>query len=448
MNGWMCGPVTIESIDGSEGHISTFPPQVEVTPQKNSLRLVMNERKKTDHLRGSTISFLWNPGEWYSGSVLSRSPKNGLDWWTVQWKDGTKAVIHLSEEKHVRGYWKYKKLGVFSPSRRSKWYHTKSRRTVQVTEKVTREEKIRYPQELLQAPRPSSTLGPTPTTSYKAEEDGQLSEYERSRLKRIAENKAKLDELGIGSALTEFRNVASDPNGRSQRPTSQPLKRKVRRAKDLRPPAPKRRSARVSGMSAVNYNEVPVVSMDTLSTVGDEQVLDAVKYFHSIGVTPKVVSEGHYSGWINPELIDKYGFASSAEEAWAQGGGGTFSYKNPGGNGSTGKVCAKEFARKMIFKNPNAYFYRHPAPGVPHRFDADFPWTKEEENKFVLLAKKYGCGDKWGLFATWFEGRVGYQCSQYYRKHMIKNGLIVDPSFAMSVSGEPIYVGKRGSKRQ
>ena len=33
-------------------------------------------------------------------------------------------------------------------------------------------------------------------------------------------------------------------------------------------------------------------------------------------------------------------------------------------------------------KNPNSYFYRHTAPGVPRKFDSSEPWTKKEEELF------------------------------------------------------------------
>ena len=46
-----------------------------------------------------------------------------------------------------------------------------------------------------------------------------------------------------------------------------------------------------------------------------------------------------------------------AAEAWEQNGGGRFERKPAKGE------SAKEFARRMMKKNPNAYFYRHNPPG-------------------------------------------------------------------------------------
>ena len=36
-------------------------------------------------------------------------------------------------------------------------------------------------------------------------------------------------------------------------------------------------------------------------------------------------------------------------------------------------------------------------------------WTQEEIRAFCKTAEKFGCGDKWGLFATYIPHRVGYQ---------------------------------------
>lgn len=35
------------------------------------------------------------------------------------------------------------------------------------------------------------------------------------------------------------------------------------------------------------------------------------------------------------------------------------------------------------------------------------------------VAKKHGCGNKWGLFASYIPRRVGYQCSAAYRNIML-----------------------------
>ena len=150
-----------------------------------------------------------------------------------------------------------------------------------------------------------------------------------------------------------------------------------------------------------------------------------------------------FGSWVNPEYI-KFMALHRAQ-------------KRPGSpmeevnlratpDGFQGGSKAKETARRLFHKNPNAYFYRHTAPGVPRKFDSSEPWTKEEEELFLKTAEKFGAGDKWGLFSSYIPGRIGYQCSQYYRKHMIKNCLIQDPNFAFTSSGQPVYVGNKGSR--
>ena len=99
----------------------------------------------------------------------------------------------------------------------------------------------------------------------------------------------------------------------------------------------------------------------------------------------------------------------------------------------------------MLHKNPNAYFYRHNVPGEDTWHGE---WAAEELERFVearvrqglpsddlharpahcnsrgrcrplQVATTHGCGDKWGLFASYIPHRVGYQCSAAYRHILI-----------------------------
>src|SRR5690554_3461358 len=83
--------------------------------------------------------------------------------------------------------------------------------------------------------------------------------------------------------------------------------------------------------------------------------------------------DGQYKGWLNEEIMAKYGFEKSAQDAWEANGGGTFSFRDPLGNGSSSvssskssrrpKHDAKMVAKALFKKNPNAFFYRHNEPG-------------------------------------------------------------------------------------
>jgi hypothetical protein len=152
---------------------------------------------------------------------------------------------------------------------------------------------------------------------------------------------------------------------------------------------------------------------------------------------------GHFTGWVSDEARDALGLAASAEEAWnsnhADLGGGVVktAYRTPKGE------SAKEFARKMMKKNPNAFFYRHNLPGEETK---QGDWSPAEIDRFVEVAKTHGCGDKWGLFASHIPGRVGYQCSAAYRQKIIPAGLLMDDNFVLSASGCAAWVGRSGAR--
>jgi len=72
-------------------------------------------------------------------------------------------------------------------------------------------------------------------------------------------------------------------------------------------------------------------------------------------------------------------------------------------------------AYRQLKTNPNTYYYRFCAPGVQQK---NGPWTKSEEVLFMeRLAEMGGAKRKmqWGLFSMAIPGRVGYQCSNFYR---------------------------------
>jgi hypothetical protein len=88
----------------------------------------------------------------------------------------------------------------------------------------------------------------------------------------------------------------------------------------------------------------------------------------------------------------------------------------------------------------------------------------------LQVATTHGCGDKWGLFASYIPHRVGYQCSAAYRHILIPRvrtqklsifhpppcvqltgpallqGLLRDDHFRMTHSGEAIWVAAKGGR--
>ena len=78
---------------------------------------------------------------------------------------------------------------------------------------------------------------------------------------------------------------------------------------------------------------------------------------------------------------------------------------------------ARQSSLRMMYSNPNAFFYRNRPPGEPPLHG---PWTEEEEFFFhdrINFFKLINLSDQyWGLFSVPFCGRVGYQCSNFYRQ--------------------------------
>jgi len=181
--------------------------------------------------------------------------------------------------------------------------------------------------------------------------------------------------------------------------------------------------------------------------------MSAEEYFSDETRKEAIIVDGHFEGWINPVLIEKYHFEKSAKEAWENNGGGKYSRKNPLGEyKETVKTVkprnwssAKFVASKLFQKNPNAYFYRHLEPGLTQNFG---DWDENEKELFLKIAKKYGCGDKWGIFSSYIPRRVGYQCANYYRQVIIPEGLIIDPNYKFSKWGKAIYCGNLNNNRK
>ena len=101
----------------------------------------------------------------------------------------------------------------------------------------------------------------------------------------------------------------------------------------------------------------------------------------------------------------------------------------------------------LMLVNPNAFFYRNRPPGDPQRVGA---FTAEEERQFLdrlrYFREELQIEDgKWGLFAIPFRGRLGYQCSNFYRL-LLESGKVTDPNYERDADGKLKCV-KKASKR-
>ena len=89
-------------------------------------------------------------------------------------------------------------------------------------------------------------------------------------------------------------------------------------------------------------------------------------------------------------------------------------------------------------KNENQYYYRFNAPGEAQ---GEGKWKDHEHELFMETLKKVRDGSagypmyQWGSFSKNIPGRVGYQCSNYYRT-LIKSGEVEDSNYMTDEKGE------------
>ncbi|KAK4537620.1 hypothetical protein CDCA_CDCA13G3645 [Cyanidium caldarium] len=231
---------------------------------------------------------------------------------------------------------------------------------------------------------------------------------------------------------------------RAAAPPTTPDKARLRRS---------RRIAHSADTPDVSASPVQNVTPEPSTLDAPHELYPLDTYFTRYGNLPDfsrraVHVDGHFRGWVKPEVCARWGIAGNARDAWEQNGGGRFSIRNPLGHAKTAArrtlPSAKEVARASLRKNPNAYFYRHNEPDEEQHMG---DWSEAEIALFVDIARRYGCGDKWGLFASYIPHRVGYQCSNTYRDTILPRGLIDDPNYAMTRNGKAVYIGRHGPYR-
>ncbi|KAF7727170.1 hypothetical protein EC973_007945 [Apophysomyces ossiformis] len=93
-------------------------------------------------------------------------------------------------------------------------------------------------------------------------------------------------------------------------------------------------------------------------------------------------------------------------------------------------------AYQMIDQNPNSYYYRFNAPGEVQRKGQ---WNEEERKIFFERLEEVGANGQWGIFAMKVPGRVGYQCSNFYRL-LVETGEVNDPNYVLDAKGKAHYL--------
>nr|KAJ3422620.1 hypothetical protein HK105_007235 [Polyrhizophydium stewartii] len=95
---------------------------------------------------------------------------------------------------------------------------------------------------------------------------------------------------------------------------------------------------------------------------------------------------------------------------------------------------------RQINTKPNSYYYRFNAPGEKQRHGQ---WTEDEKQLFFARLREVGADGQWGIFSMAIPGRVGYQCSNFYR-HLLKTGEVEDSNYMLDDRGELHYLfGKK-----
>ncbi|KAI9319034.1 hypothetical protein BX666DRAFT_2018292 [Dichotomocladium elegans] len=93
-------------------------------------------------------------------------------------------------------------------------------------------------------------------------------------------------------------------------------------------------------------------------------------------------------------------------------------------------------AYQMIDENPNSYYYRFNAPGEVQRKGQ---WSDHEKKLFIQRLSQVGATGQWGIFAMEIPGRVGYQCSTFYR-FLVETGEVHDPNYVLDEKGKAHYL--------
>lgn len=105
---------------------------------------------------------------------------------------------------------------------------------------------------------------------------------------------------------------------------------------------------------------------------------------------------------------------------------------------SWSEVHRKSYLRGMGDKSAmNAFLYRNVPPGVARK---NGPWTEAEKQAFLkrmkeIRGKSSTIDGRWGYFSLAIPGRVGYQCSNFYRQ-LIAAGEITDSKYVMGSDGK------------
>lgn len=218
--------------------------------------------------------------------------------------------------------------------------------------------------------------------------------------------------LGLVDAVSDLR--ATHRQQQAPNTSKPPQQRSFKPRAAATAAQPTRRSLRGGGSTLETTASAPAAQQAPAPAL-----LTLQEYFQAndIDYSDAIRAEG-FRGWVNPSVREEFGIASNADEAWQSQGGGKFTRKIdkkgpthywlcfpsylattipcpaaiPAHIKAKGWSDAKAMAATQLLKNPNQYFYRHTAPGVPQ---AQGDWSAEEHEAFVATMRTHGVGDKW-----------------------------------------------------
>lgn len=104
-------------------------------------------------------------------------------------------------------------------------------------------------------------------------------------------------------------------------------------------------------------------------------------------------------------------------------------------------ICVYAQAFSQMETNPNSYYYRFLPPGVKQR---NGKWSDEEHRLFMERYRELGANGEWGIFSMKLPGRVGYQCSNYYRSLILKKIIRVEDTHYEIEDGKLHHTTGRG----
>ncbi|KAG0375412.1 hypothetical protein BGX24_009153 [Mortierella sp. AD032] len=283
---------------------------------------------------------------------------------------------------------------------------------------------------------------------FKIQAETELSEYERQRLENIRRNQEMLLSLELPTAVTQLQIATLEGKpvegsdaftGGLFNNTLAPIVRPVRvsnriRGVEITPTMigendkleqgslPHKDQHSTNSQGADSSNIVDYTQDDIKGEHEDDManLMSGDLFFDKATRERAIRVDGHYHGWLDPGVVERYGFERNAKDAWEANGGGSFSFKAPLGV--------------------------HTDAAGAEQWTGD--WTTDEQEIFLTVAAKHGCGDKWGLFASHIPHRVGYQCSNFYRQVVLPEGLVFDPNYEYTSRGKPIYCGKHNQWRK